>query len=112
MDCDFRNDDDRQAHTSVPSCPDCGGPLRPGMVLFGERRDPDAEMATRRAVRSCEPYLAVGTSSVVNTSTGLLRYAGDVGALTVCVDPAPTVDSRYAVHVRGTAAQVLPVLFG
>jgi NAD-dependent deacetylase len=112
LSCDHRTEGDWEAPAAPPSCPACGAPVRPDMVLFGERPDLDAQYACKRAVRYCELFLAIGTSSVVNTSTGLLRYAGDVGALTVSVDPAPDVDSRYDVHLRGTAATILPLLLG
>ena len=112
LSCDHRRDGDWDAPAQPPSCPSCGAPLRPDIVLFGEHPDLAAQHATKRAVRTCELFLAIGTSSVVNTSTGLLRYAGDVGALTVSVDPASEVDSRYDVHLRGTAADILPLLLG
>ena len=110
LDCSFRLAGDTTAHETVPSCPRCSGPLRPGLVLFGEPPDLDASAAARRAVRQCRVYLAVGTSGVVSTSTGLLRYAGDVGAVRIAVDPRGEMDTRYDVHVRGTAATALPLL--
>lgn len=108
--CGYRRTDDWTVPVGPPSCPDCGSPVRPDLVLFGEQPDLEAEHTTRRAVRGCELLLAIGTSSVVSTSTGLLRYARDVQALRVCVDPAAEVDPLYDLHLRGTAAQVLPLL--
>jgi NAD-dependent deacetylase len=112
--------DDTAAHTGAPPCPRCGAKLRPDVVLFGEQVDVDAQWTARQAVRECDVLLAVGTSGLVSSASGLLRYARDVGALTVAVNPdhaAPdgeplhgVTSSRYDVHVRAAAEVALPAL--
>jgi NAD-dependent protein deacetylase/lipoamidase len=108
--CPYALTGDTAAYPSVPSCPTCGGPLRPDMVLFGEPVNLDAQWAAKRAVRSCDTFLAVGTSGTVAPANGLVRYASDVGALTVCVDPSGTVSPLFRYHVALPAEEVLPVL--
>ena len=70
----------------------------------------DAQWAAKRAVRSCDAFLAVGTSGSVSPVSGLLRYANDVGALTVLVNPAPGVGRGFDEHLRMTADAALPLL--
>ncbi|WP_336923126.1 ADP-ribosylglycohydrolase family protein [Aquipuribacter sp. SD81] len=111
---------DAATWSEPPSCPGCGGPLRPDVVLFGEPVDLDAQWQARRAVRACDVLLAVGTSGMVSSASALLRYARDVGALTVAVNPdhaAPdglplhgSAPDRYDVHVRAPAEVALPLL--
>lgn len=113
---------DTTPHSTAPPCPRCGAPLRPDVVAFGEPVDIDAQWTAKRAVRSCELFLAVGTSGVVAPANGLLRYARDVGALTVTVNPDEvgldggplhgTSSGRFDVHVRANAETALPLLLG
>lgn len=95
----------------VPPCPTCAGPMRPDIVLFGEPVDLDAQWAAKRAVRDCDAFVAVGTSGTVMPAAGLLRYASDVGALTVCVDPGEA-DPMFDHHVALPADEALPALLG
>ena len=78
------------------------------MVLFGEQLDVEAEMAAQRSVRECDLLLAVGTSGEVSTAADLIRYASDVGALLVTVDPAATVPGIFDVHVQLPAEDAIP----
>ena len=79
-------------------------------MLFGEPLGVDAQWTAKRAVRDCDLLLAVGTSGEVSTAAGLIRYAVDVGALLVTVDPAPEVPASFDVHVPLPAEQALPAL--
>jgi NAD-dependent deacetylase len=109
--CPYRLVDDSAVYVDPPACPTCGHPLRPGMVLFGEQVALSAAHAAKRAVRECDVFLAVGTSGTVAPASGLVRYARDVEALTVVVDPTATdVSPYFELHVRLAAEQALPAL--
>jgi NAD-dependent deacetylase len=108
--CSFPRTRDTLARTTPPSCPVCGGPLRLDTVLFGEHVDLDAQWAAKRSVRSCDLFLAVGTSGVVAPASGLVRYAADVGALRICVDPGEVASPFFDVHIRMRAEDALPLL--
>jgi NAD-dependent deacetylase len=108
--CPYRKDPDRTPYDEPPHCPRCGSWLRPDVVLFGEPLDADAQWAAKRAVRECDLLLAVGTSGEVSTAATLIRYAVDVGALLVTIDPAPEVPPAFDVHVPLPAEAVLPAL--
>ena len=96
--CGFASHDTATHGGAVPTCPRCGQRLRPEMVLFGEAVDIDALWAAKRSVRYCDAFVAIGTSGLVHPASGLVRYAEDVGALTVCVDPGQA-DSLFQQHV-------------
>ena len=108
--CRYRKNPDRTPYSEPPHCPVCGSWLRPDVVLFGEPLAVEAQQVSRRAVRECDLLLAVGTSGEVSTAAGLIRYAADVGALLVAVDPAASVPSTFDVHVPLPAEQALPTL--
>jgi len=108
--CGFRRSPDTEPYAIPPTCPQCGGLLRPDVVLFGERLDVEAEWETRRGVRDADVLLAVGTSGEVSTAAYYARYAADVGAVLVTVDPAPLVPEIYQLHVRMHAELALPRL--
>jgi NAD-dependent deacetylase len=95
----------------VPRCTDCGGLLRPDVVWFGEAL-PRAELeAAVEAARSCEVYLSIGTSGVVQPAASLAYAARNRGATIVEINAEPTPLSpkvNFAVH--GRSGEILPEL--
>ncbi len=96
-----------------PLCPNCGSPLRPDVVWFGEPLPAtELEMASE-AARSCDLFLSVGTSGLVYPAASLPYEALENGATVVEVNPDPTPLSALAgFAVRGRAGEVLPRLVG
>jgi NAD-dependent deacetylase len=91
-----------------PRCPRCGGPVRPGVVWFGESL-PQAEWRESESVAAgCDVYLVVGTSGLVQPAAGLPFAARRAGAFVVEINPEPTPISE-SVHcsIRGGAGAVL-----
>ncbi len=60
--------------TGVPRCPECGGPIKPDVVLYEESLDEDVLLASARAIASCDLLIIGGTSLVVYPAAGLVRY--------------------------------------
>ena len=95
----------------VPTCPDCGAYVRPGVVWFGEAIPEDALHASFAAAADCDVFLSVGTSSLVYPAAGLGHVASEAGAVTIEVNPNPTGQSdSYTASLRGNAGVVLPKL--
>ncbi|MGD9834560.1 MAG: NAD-dependent deacetylase [Piscinibacter sp.] len=96
-----------------PRCAECGNLVRPGVVWFGEMLPPGAIEAAERAARAAEVMLVVGTSGAVWPAAGLAATARRGGARVAIVNPhASEIDGEAHVVLRGTAAQLLPRLFG
>jgi len=96
---------------AVPRCEDCGGPIRPGVVWFGEAIPADALARSLAAAADCDLFLSVGTSSLVYPAAGLAEQALRAGARLVEVNPQPTDLSRMADHVlRAPSGVALPAL--
>jgi NAD-dependent deacetylase len=94
-----------------PACADCGNPLRPAVVWFGEPLPIAALTAAERAAAACELMLVVGTSGAVWPAAGLAGRARAAGARVLIVNPQPSeIDDQAHAALRGTAAGVLPAL--
>ena len=93
------------------ACFDCGNPLRPDVVLFGELLPPGAfELAVRRA-EDCELCFVVGTSAVVYPAAAVPEIASAAGAYVCEVNLEPTPLSHSCDEVlTGKAGEILPML--
>ncbi|HEX7350934.1 SIR2 family NAD-dependent protein deacylase [Brachybacterium sp.] len=104
-------DGPRPEDHGVPgSCPVCGEPTRPDVVLFDEQLPGEAlDLATRLAQRA-DLFVVVGTSGVVFPSAQLAPLAASHGAETVLIDIAPPLGARTVFdHVLAEDAhEVLP----
>ena len=94
-----------------PACAGCGNLMRPSVVWFGEMLPQAAIGAAQQAAQTCRVLLVVGTSGAVWPAAGLAQLARRSGARVIIVNPAPSeIDDQAHVVLRGTAAQVLPLL--
>lgn len=99
-------DDDRD---TPPACPHCGGPVRPGVVWFGEAIPQDALARAAGAAEACDLFLAVGTSAAVHPAAGLAALARDHGARIAEINPDATALSADAdIRIAARAADALP----
>ncbi len=99
----------REEIYGLEPCEVCGAPMRPDIVLFGEAIEEELLHRAFHAIRRCEVFLAVGTSSMVVPASLLVDFAREAGARTVLVNLEP--DSAYDEFVQGRAEEVLPGLF-
>jgi NAD-dependent deacetylase len=98
---------------AVPPRCQCGGLLRPDVVWFGEALPAEALEQAFRAAESCDVFLVVGTSAVVQPAATLPVIAQRNGAYVVEVnlDPTPLTAVAHESH-HGKAGDVLPRLLG
>lgn len=95
----------------IPICPDCGGPLRPGVVWFGEGIPEAALSDSSAAAVSCDVFLSVGTSSTVYPAAGLANLAKDNAATVVEINPNPTMHAGdFDFIIAGKSGVVFPEL--
>jgi NAD-dependent deacetylase len=88
-------------------CKLCGAPMRPAVVWPGEA--PYRLDEVLAAVRSCDVFLAVGTSAASEAARTLIDEAHASGARTIAINPAPEggpFDETFAVP----AEQAVPEL--
>jgi NAD-dependent deacetylase len=96
---------------SVPCCADCGGLLRPDVVWFGEALPRDQLEAAVEASRSCEAFLSIGTSGVVQPAASLAHAARNRGAVLAEINLEPTpLTPKTHYFLQGKSGEVLPEL--
>ncbi len=113
--CDFsRPEDPALSPALCPLCPSCSAHMRPAVVLFDEPLSVDAECESKKALRDCDLFLAVGTSGSVSPASNFVRAAEYAGARTVYVNLEPMTPNNPAFRevVLGRADGLLPVLLG
>ena len=103
---------DESSYDGAPLCTACGAPLRPDVVLFGETLPDKAIAQATTALRGCDLFLVVGTSSVVIPAAYLLLDAYDAGAHCVSVNIEPSRHENPYLHDEfvGKAEELLPIL--
>ncbi len=102
----------RDPEDLCPACARCGAPMRPDVVLFDESLPVDAEWHTRRALRDCDLFLAIGTSGTVTPAANFVRSARYAGARTILVnlEPMSPRNPEFDEEVLGRAEHVVPAL--
>ena len=103
--------EDGAEESDPPRCPECGSPLRPDVVWFGEMLPEAAVERAWRLAEGCDVLLLVGTSGTVWPAAELPHVAARAGARVIEVNPAPSELTPLAsVFLRGAAGEVLPRL--
>lgn len=105
---------DHKNHQVLPQCELCQALVRPNIVLFGESLEVEKEWQVRNLLRSCDLFLAVGTSGTVWPAANYVRSAKYAGARTVCVnlERNQPANPYFDEEVIGDAGTVLRALFG
>ncbi len=94
-----------------PRCPHCGGRLRPDVVWFGESLPYDSLATAVAAAQTCDLFLSIGTSSLVQPAASLPLEAMLANAITVEINPQPTpLTARFDYVLPYTAGAILPDL--
>ena len=78
----------------VPHCDECGGLVRPDVVLYGEQLDNDVVANAIGDIKRAEVMIVGGTSLNVYPAAGLLQYFG--GNSLILINKSETPYDRYA----------------
>lgn len=93
----------------VPMCPQCGGVIKPDVVLYQENLDMDLLERAAQYIQNADVLIVAGTSLTVQPAAGLVRlYRGDKFLL---INKSATPMDRYADYViSDSIAKVLSAL--
>jgi len=92
-----------------PDCSHCGGPIRPGVVWFGESLPVSAWQRAEQVSRECDALLVVGTSGVVQPAASLPGLVKQRRKPVIEINPAHSGITPLAdVFWNATAAEGLP----
>lgn len=89
---------------SVPTC-ECGGVVRPEVVLYGERLDEDVLQRSIEAIEDADMLIVGGTSLVVYPAAGLVDYYRR-NRLVLINDRPTSYDSRADLLIRARLGEV------
>jgi NAD-dependent deacetylase len=91
----------------LPTCANCGAPVRPHIVWFGEM--PLDMEGIYRELDCATAVLVVGTSGSVYPAAGFVSIANRRGVRTIYVGPEEPLNAHaFDDIVLGTAAEMLP----
>ncbi len=94
-----------------PRCPRCGAYLRPDVVWFGELLPAAALAAAWEAAQSCDLFLSVGTSGLVEPAASLPRLALQAGATVAVINLDVTTAARPPLYtINAPSGVLLPAL--
>jgi NAD-dependent deacetylase len=94
-----------------PQCPECGSPLRPDVVWFGESVPSQAFSMAVTNARQCEIFISIGTSSVIQPAASLPYFAQETGALLIEINTEQTPLSPIMDYqIREPAGKILPFI--
>lgn len=86
----------------VPRCADCGGPLKPDVVLFGELLSAPVLQRARELCEQADVLLCVGSSLEVHPVAGLPLLTRKAGGAVAILTQGPTpLDELAEVRLRG-----------
>jgi NAD-dependent deacetylase len=95
----------------VPTCDECGGPLKAATISFGQSLDEDVLEEAFSLAREAEVMLVLGSSLVVQPAAALPVAAAQAGARVVIVNrDATPLDDLAEVVIHGPVEEVVPAL--
>lgn len=105
-------ENDKESRIKPPRCHLCDGPIRPGVVWFGEQLPEHAWQLAQEACRHCDLMLVAGTSGVVWPVANLPYLADQEGISIVQINPVITsLNAVAAYNLHGKAGEILPQMY-
>jgi len=90
----------------TPRC-QCGGLIKPDVVLYGEQLDEDVMAQSIRAIQRCDLLVVGGTSLIVQPAAGMITYCRPGTPLVLINRDETPYDDLAQLVIRGDIAQVL-----
>ncbi len=95
----------------LPYCTECGGILKPNVILIGEQLPVGILNEAKKQIRSCDLLLVAGSSLQMAPACDIPAFAVDCGARLLIVNLETTHMDRHAdVAIQANVVDVLPQL--
>ncbi len=84
----------------IPHC-DCGGIIKPDVVLYEESLDNDVVSEAVREIRSCDTLIVAGTSLTVYPAAGMINYFRGGNLVLINRDSTPyDSQANFVIHKK------------
>ena len=90
----------------VPRCPQCGGVIKPWVVLYGEAPDKYTLMGATREIAHADALIVAGTSLSVEPAASLLERFSGSELVVINKEPTPA-DDRATLCIHGDVAEIM-----
>ena len=95
----------------VPRCRDCGGVVKPSVVLYGEGLDPYVSTGACREISRCDLLIVAGTSLSVEPAASMLAYFRSGSRKMAVINRESTqADSRADLVLRGDIEEIMDAI--
>ena len=113
MDCGAAYDldytlDPAHCRGSIPICPQCGGIIKPDVVLYEEALDEDCMLGAIRAIEAADTLIIGGTSLAVYPAAGLIRYFRGKHLVLINKQPTP-YDGKADLVIHAAIGKVMEI---
>lgn len=109
--CEKRFDIRGKIPHSPENCDECGEPVRPDVVLFGEMLPIGAFDKAESKARTSDLFFVIGTSALVYPAAGLAQIAKQNGAFLIEINPEETAMTGFCDEtIRSKAGEILPLI--
>jgi NAD-dependent deacetylase len=100
---------DHVSYTALPPRCDCGGVLRPDVIMFGEIIPPEHLQRGQMLASTCDVMMVVGTSATVEPAAYLPVIAKRSGATIIEINPesTPLTDRISDITLLGKAGRMM-----
>ena len=93
----------------IPRCADCGGVIKPSVVLYGEAPDHYEHTGACREIARCDTLIVAGTSLTVEPAALCIEYFRGRELVVINREETPA-DSRATLVLRGEVEEILDAL--
>ena len=95
----------------VPKCPDCGGVVKPSVVLYGEPLDHYVSTGACREISRCDLLIIAGTSLTVEPAASMIDYFRADNRRMVIINRSTTpADNRAGLVIRESVEKVMEAI--
>ena len=107
MDCNASYPMEAILHSEgIPRCKECGGVIKPDVVLYGEPLEKYVCIGAIREITNADTLIVAGTSLVVEPAASFLSHFRGKHLAVINRDPIPAEDQATLV-IRGDVAEVM-----
>ncbi|RLN30327.1 NAD-dependent protein deacylase SRT2 isoform X1 [Panicum miliaceum] len=93
----------------IPNCHQCGGVLKPDVVMFGDNIPQERAESAKEAARNCDALLVVGSALMTMSAFRLARLAHEANAPIAAVSIGETrADSILSLKINARCGEILP----